>query len=61
MINILEMHLDDLWDDRHWHLALKSDDPTKTYAEMRETFTDLKSGVSIEDLPPEQQAWYRST
>lgn len=61
MINILETLIDQLWDDRYWGLALTSDNPQKTYADIREKVAATKRGTKLEELPAEQQAWYRST
>lgn len=49
------------WEQRRWELALKSDKPVEAFAEQERHAKAGESGESVDDLPPEEQGWYRAT
>ena len=55
------MRIEDLWDERHFQLAMKSDKPMEAYSEIRSNVRSLKDTPTIDELPPEEQAWFRSS
>lgn len=61
VISILEEDIRQLWDDRNWVLAQKTDNPVKTYNDIIDSVKTQENADKIEELPPEQQEWLRKT
>lgn len=61
MLEILDVWIENKWDNRRWELALKSDKPIENYQEMVRTARDEKNSVSIDDLSEEEKNWLRNT
>lgn len=57
----MEMIINEIWDERHWQSALKTDKPGETYAKIKSDQRALDNEVPVDDLSPEQQAWLRSS
>lgn len=63
MLNIIDELIDRKWDERHWDISMLSKDkaPTEVYAQIKADLKSAKETTPIDDLPPEQRDWYRST
>lgn len=61
MLNIIDVIVDEKWDQRHWDVALKSDKPVDVYSDIKANLRAEKEATNVDDLPPEQRDWYRST
>lgn len=61
MVDILELYIEDLWDERHWSVAVKGDKPVEIYSSIKSEIADQKNSKNIDELPPAERDWYRST
>jgi hypothetical protein len=57
----MEEWLDQLWDERYWSIALKSDKAMETYHEMKESIQQATDSVKIDELPQADREWLRRT
>lgn len=57
----METYLNEVWDERHWSAALKSDNPSDTYFKIKREIEDAKaSDETLEKMTPQEREWYRS-
>jgi hypothetical protein len=50
-----------LWQERYWVLAQKSKDPFEAFNEYRSESEDSEPKRTVQELPPEEQDWFRAT
>jgi len=60
MMLAMEQYIEDKWDERNWQLSLTTDKPVANYFKSVEERRSAKDQTSIDDLPKEQQDWYRA-
>jgi hypothetical protein len=61
MLNILDVWIENKWDQRRWDLALTTEKPVDTYKQMVEESRSVENSPSIDSLPQAEKDWLRNT